>query len=458
MTTNTTPTDLKDLPEIHRITVPPEHKPDGGKPAGKPKRRGIIWILFFLIIAGVTGYAVWRAGQPQANPQQGQGGGGRNGKKGRGGGNNLGPVPVVTAKVTRADVPVYLSGLGNVAAFYTDSITSRVTGQLMKVFFNEGDLVHEGQELIEIDPRPYQVALEQAQGTLAHDQALLEDAKLDLARYQTLLDQDAIPKQQLDTQKYLVNQYEGTIKQDQANVDNAKLNLLYTKITAPITGRVGLRLVDPGNLVQANATSPMIIITQLQPIQVQFTIPEDSLPQVLQKMRAGARLPVEAFNRDNSARLASGLFQTVDNQIDSTTGTSKLKAVFPNTDNALFPNQFVNIRLLVDTLQKRLVVPAVAIQNGQQGSFVYTVDPETSKVHLKTVQLGIVLQDIAEIKSGVAEGEQVVTDGTDRLDEGTQVRVRKPGETEAINNSLARAGRGKKSGKKGQQKGAGSQQ
>ena len=219
-----------------------------------------------------------------------------------------------------------------------------------------------------------------------------------------------------------------------------------------------MRLVDPGNLVQANATSPMIIITQLQPIQVQFTIPEDSLPQVLQKMRAGARLPVEAFNRDNSARLASGLFQTVDNQIDSTTGTSKLKAVFPNTDNALFPNQFVNIRLLVDTLQKRLVVPAVAIQNGQQGSFVYTVDPETSKVHLKTVQLGIVLQDIAEIKSGVAEGEQVVTDGTDRLDEGTQVRVRKPGETEAINNSLARAGRGKKSGKKGQQKGAGSQQ
>jgi multidrug efflux system membrane fusion protein len=221
---------------------------------------------------------------------------------------------------------------------------------------------------------------------------------------------------------------------------------------------VGLRLVDPGNLVQANATSPMIIITQLQPIQVQFTIPEDSLPQVLQKMRAGARLPVEAFNRDNSARLASGLFQTVDNQIDSTTGTSKLKAVFPNTDNALFPNQFVNIRLLVDTLQKRLVVPAVAIQNGQQGSFVYTVDPETSKVHLKTVQLGIVLQDIAEIKSGVAEGEQVVTDGTDRLDEGTQVRVRKPGETEAINNSLARAGRGKKGAKKGQQKGAGSQQ
>ena len=457
MTTNTTPTDLKDLPEIHRITVPPgEHKPDGGKPTGKPKRRGIIWILFFLIIAAVTGYAVWRAGQPQANPQQGQGGGGRNGRKGGGrGNNNLGPVPVVTAKVTRADVPVYLSGLGNVAAFYTVTVKSRVDGQLMKVNFNEGDLVNEGQVLMEIDPRPYQVALEQAQGPMAHDQALLDNAKLDLARYQTLLEQDAIPKQQLDTQKALVAQYDGNIKQDQANIDSAKLNLTYSKVTAPITGRVGLRLVDPGNIIHASDSNGMIVITQLQPIQVQFTIPEDSLPQVLQKMRGGARLPVEAFNRDNSARLASGLFQTVDNQIDSTTGTSKLKAVFPNTDNALFPNQFVNIRLLVDTLQKRLVVPAVAIQNGQQGSFVYTVDPETSKVHLKTVQLGIVGQDTAEIKSGVAEGEQVVIDGTDRLDEGTQVRVRKPGETEAINNSLARGAR-KKGGKKGDQKGAGS--
>ncbi len=369
MTTNTTPTDLKDLPEIHRITVPPGQKPDGGKPTGKPKRRGIIWILFFLIIAGVTGYAVWRAGQPGAIPQQGQNGGGRNGggRKGGRGGNNLGPVPVVTAKVARADVPVYLSGLGNVAAFYTVTVKSRVDGQLMKVNFNEGDLVQEGQVLMEIDPRPYQVALEQAQGTLAHDQALLDNAKLDLARYQTLLEEDAIPKQQLDTQRALVAQYEGNIKQDQANIDSAKLNLTYSKVTAPITGRVGLRLVDPGNIIHSSDQNGMVVITQLQPIQVQFTIPEDSLPQVLQKMRAGARLPVDAYNRDNSMKLASGLFQTVDNQIDSSTGTSKLKAVFPNTDNALFPNQFVNIRLLVDTLKQRLVVPAVAIQNGQQG-------------------------------------------------------------------------------------------
>ncbi len=443
MTTNTTPTDLKELPEFRRTAAPghPEHQPRGGK----PKRRGIIWILFFLIIAGVTGYAVWRAGQPGAIPQQGQGGRGGGRKGGRGGGNSLGPVPVVTAKVQRADVPVYLSGLGNVAAFYTVTVKSRVDGQLMKVNFNEGDLVHEGQVLLEIDPRPYQVQLEMAQGTLAHDQALLDNARLDLERYKTLLEQDAVPKQQLDTQVALVAQYEGSIKQDQANVDSAKLNLIYAKVTAPITGRVGLRLVDPGNIVHASDANGMIIITQLQPIQVQFTIPEDSLPEVLKKLRAGAHLPVDAYNRDNSAKLASGEFQTVDNQIDNTTGTSKLKAVFANTDNSLFPQQFVNIRLLVDTLKQKLVVPVVAIQNGQQGTFVYTVDPATSRVHLQTVQVGITGQDTAEIRAGLKEGDQVVIDGTDRLDENTEVRVRKPGETDAIKSG----GRGNRGGKNG---------
>jgi membrane fusion protein, multidrug efflux system len=446
MTTNTTPTDLKDFPEVHHIGAPgpPEHKP----PRGKPKRRGIIWILFFLIIAGVTGYAVWRAGQPGAIPQQAQGfgGGGGRGRKGGRGGGGLGPVPVVTAKVRRADVPVYLNGLGNVSGFYTATVKSRVDGQLMKVNFNEGDLVKEGQVLIEIDPRPYQVALEQAQGTLAHDQALLDDAKLDLARYVTLLEQDAIPKQQLDTQKALVAQYEGSIKQDQANVDAAKLNITYAHVTAPITGNVGLRLVDPGNIVHAADANGMIVITQLQPIQVQFTIPEDSLPDVLKKMRAGIHLPVDAYTRDNATKLASGEFQTVDNQIDNTTGTAKLKAVFKNEDFALFPQQFVNIRLKVDTLTQRLVVPGVAVQNGQQGTFVYTVDPETDRVHLKTVQVGITDQDIAEIRSGLTENDQVVIDGADRLDEGTLVRVRKPGELDAI---AAGSGRGRGRGGRG---------
>jgi multidrug efflux system membrane fusion protein len=448
MTTNTTPTDLKDFPEVQHAGVPgpPEHKPQ----RTKGKRRGIIWILFFLIIAGVTGYAVWRAGQPGAIPQQAQGfGGGRGrGRGGRGGG-GLGPVPVVTAKVKRADVPVYLNGLGNVSGFYTATVKSRVDGQLMKVNFNEGDLVKEGQVLIEIDPRPYQVQLEQAQGTLAHDQALLDDAKLDLARYVTLLEQDAIPKQQLDTQKALVAQYEGSIKQDLANVDSAKLNLTYAKVTAPITGNVGLRLVDPGNIVHAADANGMIVITQLQPIQVQFTIPEDSLPEVLKKMRAGVRLPVDAYTRDNATKLASGEFQTVDNQIDNTTGTAKLKAVFKNEDFALFPQQFVNIRLKVDTLTQRLVVPGVAVQNGQQGTFVYTVDPETDKVHLKTVKVGQTDQDIDEITAGLTDQDQVVIDGADRLDEGTLVRVRKPGELEAIAAGSGRRGRGGRGGRGG---------
>ncbi|HEY3824695.1 MAG TPA: MdtA/MuxA family multidrug efflux RND transporter periplasmic adaptor subunit [Bryobacteraceae bacterium] len=442
MTTNTPPTDLKDYPEVHHIGLPEHgHLPPG---SGKPKRRGIIWVVFLLLIAGVTGYAVWKAGQkgtfvqPNQNNFKGRGKGGRGG-----GGGGLGPVPVVTAKVKPADMPVYLNGLGNVAAFYTVSVRSRVDGQLMKVNFNEGDLVQQGQILLEIDPRPYQVQLDLAEGTLAHDQALLSNAKLDLQRYKTLLDQDAVPKQQLDTQAALVAQYEGNIKQDQANIDSAKLNLTYAKITAPITGRVGLRQVDPGNIVHASDQNGMVIITQLQPIQVQFTIPEDNLPQVMQKVRQGIHLPVDAYNRDNSEKIASGEFTTVDNQIDNTTGTSKLKAVFANKDDALFPQQFVNIRLKVDTLHQILTVPGVAVQNGQQGTFVYTVDPQTSKVHIKVVKVGITDQTNDQITSGVAEGDEVVIDGTDRLDEGTQVRVRAPGELEKINAPSGRGRRGR---------------
>jgi multidrug efflux system membrane fusion protein len=445
MTTKTTPRDVKDYPEVH-IGV---HEPPGTKPPGKPKKRGLIWALFLLIVAGVTGYAVWRIQQPGAILQQGQnnGNGRKGGGRGRGGNNGLGPIPVVTAKVTKADVPVYLDGLGNVAPYYTVTVKSRVDGQLMKVNFNEGDLVKEGQVLLEIDPRPYQVQLDLASGTLARDQALLANARLDLDRYTTLLAQDAIPKQQLDTQRALVAQYEGNIKTDQANIDNAKLNLTYSKITAPITGRVGLRLVDPGNIVHAGDQNGMVVIAQIQPITVLFTIPEDSLPQVMQKLRSGVKLPVDAFNRDNSKKLATGELETVDNQIDSTTGTSRLKGVFPNKDNELFPQQFVNIRLRVDTLKQRLVVPGVAIQNGQQGTFVYTVDPETSKVHLKTVKIGIVGQDTSEIVSGVNDGDQVVIDGTDRLDEGVQVRIRKAGELDALSAPRPRGGRGR--GQKG---------
>src|ERR1700677_4751353 len=419
----TTPTKTQEpFPEVH---PPGQHEPIPPSSA-KPKKRGLLWLLFLLIVGGVAGYAVWLAGQPGAIPQKGQGGGGGGGGGGRGA--PLGPVPVVVTKVTRSSIPVYLNGLGNVNPYYTVTVKSRVDGQLMKLDFNEGDLVKEGQVLCEIDPRPYQVQLDIAVATLAHDQALLDNAKVDQKRYVELVKTDAIPGQQLDTQNALVAQYEGTIKQDNANIENAKLQLVYAKVTAPISGVVGLRIVDPGNIVHAADANGIITITQLQPIAVLFTIPEDSLPEVAQKLRAGKHLPADAYNRDNSQKLASGTLVTLNNQIDSTTGTSQLKAVFDNKDNALFPQQFVNIRLLVDTLTDQLVVPNVAIQNGQQGPFVYVVD-DNSRVHLKTVQVGITTDTSAAILSGISEGDRVVIDGTDRLSEGTEVRVRRAGET-----------------------------
>jgi len=441
-------------------TQPPASPPEGnlrGPEAPleaayvKPKKRGLIWVVILLLLAGVAAYAVWRAGHPIASTDKGQGGGGG------GGGRNAptGPVPVVVANVARASVPVYLPGLGNVAAFYTVTVKSRVDGQLMKVDFNEGDVVKAGQVLAEIDPRPFQVQLDLAEGTLARDEALLANAKLDLERYKGAIATNAIPQQQLDTQTALVAQYQATIKQDTANVDNAKLQLTYAKVTAPISGVVGLRLVDPGNIVHASDSNGMIVITQLQPITVLFTIPEDNLPQVTQKLRAGVHLTVDAYNRDNSKKLASGMLTTLDNQIDSSTGTSKLKAVFDNTDNSLFPQQFVNIRLLVDTLSNQLVVPNVAVQNGQQGTFVYVVD-DNSKVHLKPVQVGITTDKLSDILSGLNDGDRVVVDGTDRLIEGAQVRVRKAGELDnppGYDDSGGGNGKGGR-GKKGKQGGA----
>jgi membrane fusion protein, multidrug efflux system len=446
MTTHTkTP---ESLPEVQS---PGPHVPPPPTSPGKPKKRGLIWVVFLLIVGGVAGYAVWRAGQPDAIPQKGQGGGGG------GRGAQLGPVPVVVTKVARSSIPVYLNGLGNVSPYYTVTVKSRVDGQLMKLDFNEGDLVKEGQVLCEIDPRPYQVQLDIAVATLAHDQALLDNAKVDQKRYVELVKTDAIPGQQLDTQNALVAQYEGTIKQDNANIESAKLQLVYSKVTAPITGVVGLRLVDPGNIVHAADANGMITIAQLQPIAVLFTVPEDSLPDVVQKLRAGAHLPADAYNRDNSKKLASGTLVTLDNQIDNTTGTSKLKAVFDNKDNSLFPQQFVNIRLLVDTLTNQLVVPNVAVQNGQQGTFVYVVDAD-SIVHLKTVKVGITTETSADILNGITDGDRVVIDGTDRLIEGATVRVRKAGELDnppGYDPGSGRGGRGKKGGGKKGKKGQG---
>jgi multidrug efflux system membrane fusion protein len=389
-----------------------------------PKKRGLIWLVALVVIVALLGYAVWRANQPQA-PTTATGGRGRG--QGRGAAGGGGPTPVVVTPVGRSSVPVVLNGLGNVTAFYTDTVTSRVDGQIMKVDFNEGDLVKAGQVLFEIDPRPYQVALEQSQGAQAKDQAVLNEAQIDLDRYKTAFARNAIAKQQLDDQEQLVAQDEGTVKQDQANVDNAKLNLTFASVTAPISGVVGLRLVDPGNMVHGASGTGLVVITQLQPISVLFTIPEDSLPPVVQKLRSGKHLPVDAYNRDDSQKLASGSLITLDNQIDSSTGTSRLKAVFDNKNNALFPQQFVNVHLLVDTLENQIVVPNVAVQNGQQGTFVYVVD-ENSRVHLQTVKVGIVTDKVSDILAGLSDGDRVVIDGTDRLVDGAQVRVRPAGD------------------------------
>jgi membrane fusion protein, multidrug efflux system len=397
---------------------------------GKPKKRGLIWLIAFLIVAAIAAYAVIKAGQP------GQiivtsGGGGRGGSGGRGGrGAGLGPVPVVVSKVKRTGVPVYDPALGNVTPYFTDTLKPLVSGQIMSINFEEGDLVKKGQVLFVIDPRPFEVALHMAEGNLQRDQSQLADAIKDQARYRDLIKTNAIPQQTLDTQDALVGQLQGTVKTDQANIDSANLNITYSNVTAHFDGRCGLRLVDPGNIVTANQTG-LLIVEQVQPIAVDFHIPQDWLPPVLKKLRAGVKLPVEAWNRDNSQKLETGYLLTLDNLIDPTTGTATLKAVFQNKNEDLFPSQFVNIQLLVDTQPNQLVVPSVAVQTGQQGTFVYVVNAN-SRVQLRPVTTGIVSDQLGtQILSGLDEGEQVVVDGTDRLQNNTQVRLRPAGGVDA---------------------------
>ena len=333
------------------------------------------------------------------------------------------PVPVGAVPARQDDVAVYLTGLGSVVAFNTVTVKSRVDGQLITVAYKEGDLVRAGDLLAEIDPRPFQVQLTQAEGQMAKDQALLDNARTDLARYRVLYAQDSIARQQVDTQESLVHQDEGVVKADQGQIDTAKLQLAYCRITAPIGGRVGLRLVDVGNMVHASDTNGLVVITQLQPITVVFTIAEDSLPAVLAKLRAGTELPVEAYDREQRHRLATGSLLTLDNQIDPSTGTIKLKAVFPNTNNELFPNQFVNARLRLDVQRAATVVPTAAVQRGRQGAFVYVVKADRT-AEARPVEIGVTQGDDVAITKGLAVGDLVVVDGADRLREGSPVEVR----------------------------------
>ena len=322
-------------------------------------------------------------------------------------------------------MPYYLTGLGSVSAFYTVSIKSRVDGELVDVKFKEGQFVNKGDLLAVIDPRPYEVALEQAQATLFKDQATLRDAKLNYTRYKGLLqDSGAMSQQQVDTQAATVDQLEGTVRTDQAAIDNAKLNLVYCHITSPISGRVGLRQVDPGNIVHANDTNPLLVITQLQPIAILFTLPEDNLPAVSQHMAKGS-LEVEAYNRDNQQKLGVGRLLTIDNQIDQSTGTGKLKAVFDNKDNQLWPNQFVNVRLLLEVRKNSTVVPAAAVQRGPQGTYVFVAKPDNT-VDIRPITVAFTQDNLSNIASGLSPDEVVVTDGQDKLQEGSKIQVRQP--------------------------------
>ncbi|MBZ5681162.1 MAG: MdtA/MuxA family multidrug efflux RND transporter periplasmic adaptor subunit [Acidobacteriia bacterium] len=342
-------------------------------------------------------------------------------------------VSVATAPVQRQDMPVYLSGLGSVTAFNTANIKSRIDGQIMQVHVREGQNVRQGDLLIEIDSRPYEVQLEQAQAQLSRDQAQLGDVKLNLERYTALIPSGSISQQQVDTQRALVHQIEGTVNNDKAQIDNAKLQIVYCHITAPFNGRVGLRQVDPGNIVHASDSNPMLVLMQLQPIAVIFTLPEDLLPTVAQRMKKST-LQVDAFSRDDQTKLASGKLLTIDNQIDPTTGTAKLKAVFDNKDGQLWPNQFVNADLLLEVRKNSTVIPSAAVQRGPQGAYVYAVKPDKT-VEARSVTVALTQGNTSSITTGVNPGDVVVTDGQDKLQSGSKIEPRNapnPGTSHSI--------------------------
>jgi len=373
----------------------------------RSRLRPFLWLLLVLLIVGAGVWYFPRSETQQKNAGRPQAGA---------------PIPVGVAPVTKGDMPVILSQLGTVTPLATVTLKTQINGYLTEVAFQEGQMVKKGDFLAQIDPRPYQVALEQAEAQLAKDQALLRNARVDLQRYNTLVAENSIARQTRDTQVSLVAQYEATTKSDQAQIDAQKLNLTYCHIVAPVTGRVGLRQVDAGNYVQTSDPNGIVVVTQLQPISVIFTLPEDNLPEVFKRWHAGALLPVTAYDRSGSVELDKGTLSTIDNQIDTTTGTVKLRAMFNNEQLALFPNQFVNVQLVVDTLHNVDIVPSASIQRGAPGTFVYLVKPDHT-VAVQKVKLGPTDGRHVAILSGLEPGESIVVDGTDRLRDGAKVTL-----------------------------------
>ncbi|RQS73092.1 multidrug transporter subunit MdtA [Burkholderia sp. Bp8963] len=400
--------------------TPPAREPAPASTAARrPRRKLMAGALALVVIGGLLWWHPWRSAP--AGPAGPDAGGGRSGRGGPAAMANV-PQPVQVATATHGEMPIVLSALGTVTPLANVTVKTQLSGYLQSVAFQEGQIVNKGDLLAQIDPRPYQNALENAEGTHARDEALLATARLDLKRYQTLLAQDSIASQTVDTQKSLVKQYEGTVKTDQAAIDTARLNLVYARITAPVSGRVGLRQVDPGNYVTPGDTNGIVVITQLQPMSVIFTTSEDNLPSILKQVNAGSKLSVTAYDRSNTTPLETGSLATLDNQIDTTTGTVKLRATFDNKEGLLFPNQFVNTRLLVDVIHDATIVPTSAVLTGSIGQFVYIVKPDNT-VTVRKVKIGPVDGERTSIVNGVAVGERVVTDGSDRLREGSKITI-----------------------------------
>ncbi|KVS33753.1 MdtA/MuxA family multidrug efflux RND transporter periplasmic adaptor subunit [Burkholderia cepacia] len=405
--------------------TPPSNDP-ASPAARRPRRTLMAGALAVVVIGGLLWWHPWNRTPAAGSAATGAGasaagGGGHRGRGGPAAMANI-PQPVQVATATQGEMPIVLSALGTVTPLANVTVKTQLSGYLQSVSFQEGQIVRKGDVLAQIDPRPYQVSLENAEGTHARDSALLATARLDLKRYQTLLSQDSIASQTVDTQASLVKQYEGAVKTDQAAIDSAKLNLTYARITAPVSGRVGLRQVDPGNYVTPGDANGIVVITQLQPMSVIFTTSEDNLPQILKQVNAGQKLSVTAYNRNNTVPLETGSLATLDNQIDTSTGTVKLRANFDNKEGMLFPNQFVNTRLLVDVMRNATIVPTSAVLTGSIGQFVYVVKPDNT-VTVRKVTIGPVDGERTSIVSGVSLGERVVTDGSDRLREGAKISI-----------------------------------